>query len=226
MIFFLIFVLEILFLFLFSRSLTNSLARLLYRISHSRIFTYNALAVIFLPGTLVHELAHMLIAGMFLVPSGEISIFPEIDGDEVRFGSIKIAETEPVKRFFIGAAPIIFGMFIILALLFTSLQFYSSETPWWQLALVVFVVFEIANTMFSSKKDMEGALALFIVTFIILFSFFGALYFSNLLIPFLNWLGALHFPNLSELFKVFSLLLLIPITIDLLFIFIAKMLKA
>jgi len=225
MIFFLVFVLEILFLFLFSRSLTNSLARLLYKISRSKSFAFNALAAIFLPGTLIHEIAHMLIAGLLFVPSGNITIFPEIDGNEVKFGSVKIAQTDPVRRFIIGVAPVIFGMFLILAVLFLSLQFYSQQTPWWQIALIVFLVFEIANTMFSSKKDMEGALVLFVVIFIILGSFLGALYFTQNLIPFLNLLGSLNFPNLVELLKKSSALLLIPIGLDLIFIAIAKIFK-
>ncbi|MFA5933314.1 MAG: hypothetical protein WCV81_03585 [Microgenomates group bacterium] len=225
MIFFLIFILEILFLFLFSRTLTNSLARLLYKISHSRGFTFNALAVIFLPGTLIHEIAHMLIAGLFFVPSGDITIFPEIDGDEVKFGSVKIAQSDPVRRFIIGVAPVFFGMFLILAVLFFSLQFYSSFTPWWQIALVIFLIFEVANTMFSSKKDMEGALVLFVVTAVLIGAFLGTLYFTDALMPFLSWIGTINFPDFSEFFKKSAGLMLIPMGLDLIFILLAKVFK-
>lgn len=212
-------------MFLFSRSLTNALARLLYKISHSRSFTFNGLAVIFLPGTLIHEIAHMLIAGLFFVPSGDLTIFPEIEGDEVRFGSVKIAQSDPIRRFIIGVAPVIFGMFLILAVLFLSLQFYTSATPWWQIALIVFLVFEVANTMFSSKKDMEGAVILFVIFFVIVGAFLGALYYTNLLLPFLSWISSINYPNLTEFFRKSAGLMLIPIGLDLIFILIAKIFK-
>lgn len=226
MIYFLIFVAEILLLFVFARSLTNNLARLLFKISRSRHFTFNTLAVIFLPGTLIHEIAHMLVAGIMFVPSGDISIFPEIDGDEVKFGSVKIAQTDPIRRFIIGVAPVLLGLFLILAILFFGQQFLSGQTPWWQITLVILLIFEIANTMFSSKKDMEGALVLFGVILIILGLLFAALYFTNTLTPILNWVTTINFPSLADLFKKSSMFLLIPLGIDLSLISIAKILKA
>lgn len=225
MIIFLIFILEIFLLFLFSRSLTNSLARLLYKISRSKGFTYNTLAVIFLPGTIIHEIAHMLIAGIMLVPSGDMEIFPQIDGDEIRFGSVKIAESDPIRRFIIGVAPVIFGLILMFAVLILSLQFFDSNTPWWQIALVIFLVFEIANTMFSSSKDMEGALVLFLVIFSLIVVFMATLYFTNNLSSFFNWLLSINFINLSDQLKQLVTFLLIPLGIDLVFIIPVKILR-
>lgn len=226
MLFFVLFIAEIVLLFIFARALTNNLARLLFKISHSRGFTFNTLAIIFLPGTIIHEISHMLIAGIMLVPSGDISIFPEIEGDEVRFGSVKIAQTDPIRRFIIGVAPVLFGLFLILAVLFLGGQFLNQQTPWWQIALVVLLVFEIANTMFSSKKDMEGALVFFGIIFIILSAVFGTLYFSNSLTSFLIWVSTINLPGFVEFFRKSSLLLLIPLGVNLVLITIAKLLKA
>lgn len=228
MIIFLIFIAEIILLFLFSRSLTNSLARLLYKISRNKGFTYNVLAVIFLPGTIIHEIAHMLIAGIMFVPSGDMEIFPQIEGDEVRFGSVKIAESDPIRRFIIGVAPVIFGLILMFAVLIFSLQFFNASSPWWQIALVVFLVFEISNTMFSSSKDMEGALVLFLVIFFLIAVFLASLYFTNNLSGFLNWINsllALQGQALQGYFKNLVVLLLIPLGIDLVFIIPVKILK-
>lgn len=225
MIYFIIFTAEILLIFLFSRSLTYSVARLLYKISHNKTFTFNALAVIFLPGTIIHEISHMLVAGVLFVDSGDIQIFPEIDGNEIRFGSVKIAQTDPVRRFIIGVSPVIFGLTLILAVLFLGLQFLSQNTPWWQIALVVLLVFEIANTMFSSKKDMEGAAVFLGVLLIILGSLGGALYLTHLLATVLGWLSLLKIPNLAQFFQKSALVLLIPLGINLVLIGIAKILR-
>lgn len=225
MVIFLIFILEIFLLFLFSRSLTNSIARLLYKISRSKVFTYNALAVIFLPGTIIHEIAHMLIAGIMFVPSGDMEIFPQIEDDNVRFGSVKIAQSDPIRRFIIGVAPVIFGLILMFAVLVFSLQYFNSSTPWWQIALVIFLVFEIANTMFSSSKDMEGALVLFLVIFSLIVVFVATLYFTNNLSSFFNWLLSVNSINLSDQLKQLVTLLLIPLGIDLVFIIPVKILR-
>lgn len=183
------------------------------------------LAVIFLPGTIIHEISHMLIAGVLFVDSGDIKIFPEIDGSEIRFGSVKIAQTDPVRRFIIGVAPVIFGLTLILAVLFLGLEYLSQGTPWWQITLVVLLVFEIANTMFSSKKDMEGALVFVGVLLIILGSFVGALYLTHSLATVLGWLSLINIPNLAQFFQKSASVLLIPLGINLVLIGIAKILR-
>ncbi len=225
MIYLLVFTAEILLIFLFSRVLTNSLARLLYKISKNRGFTFNVLAVIFLPGTIVHEISHMLVAGVLFVPSGDIKIFPEIDGNEIRFGSVKIAQTDPLRRFIIGVAPVIFGLTLILAVLFIGLGFLNYGTPWWQIALVVLIVFEIANTMFSSSKDMEGAFVFLGIILIILGSIMGALYLTHTLSIVLQWLSLIRIPNLVQFLQKSSTVMLIPLGINLVLVSVAKILR-
>src|SRR3989338_5645756 len=56
---------------------------------------------------------------------------------------------------------VLIGVGLIAATL--SLLPISASSPPWQIALSGYIVFELANTMFSSKKDLEGALA-FLIT--------------------------------------------------------------
>ncbi len=145
-------------LFLLSRRVTRLLSHLFVRLFRSQHAAIYALSFIFLPGVVLHELSHLLLANILFVPTGEVEFFPEIQGDQVKMGSVAIARTDPLRRFLVGVAPVIGGLGIILlasTYLFTTLLS-------WQSLVLFYIIFEIANTMFSSSKDMEGAVGLLI----------------------------------------------------------------
>jgi hypothetical protein len=145
----------------------------LYRLFKNQKVVIHVLAFLFLPGVVVHELAHLLIANMLLVPTGEVEFFPEIQGDNVKMGSVEIASTDPLRRFVIGAAPLFVGL-AVLSVLFWYFGFSFSWS--WQTALLFYAVFQISNTMFSSKKDMEGAVGLMTVVLLLgLLGFLGGI---------------------------------------------------
>lgn len=115
MLYFLAFVFELILLFILSRKLINSLAKLIYRFTKSHKVVVHSLAVIFLPGTIFHELAHLLFAGIMLVPVGEMNVVPEIEEGGVKLGSVEIGHTDPFRRAIIGVAPVLFGMLLIFS---------------------------------------------------------------------------------------------------------------
>src|SRR3989344_1188437 len=94
-----LFLVELVVLFFSSRLLLGSLAQLLMGWTGSREVTIKILAILFLPGTMVHELAHVLSAGVLQVPTGEIEFMPQVlDGGEgVKLGSAQIAKTDIVR---------------------------------------------------------------------------------------------------------------------------------
>ena len=141
-------------LFFLSRKLTRLLSHIFMRLFRSQSVTIHLLSFLFLPGVVLHELSHLLIANLLLVPTGEVEFFPEIHGSEVKMGSVAIARTDPLRRFLIGIAPLLGGIGLMLVAslyLFTTL--FSLQS-----VLLFYIIFEIANTMFSSSKDMEGAI--------------------------------------------------------------------
>ena len=196
MIYFCLFFIELVTLFLLSRSLSRYLSYFFYRISKSQHFTISALAVLFFPGTLLHELSHAISAGLLGVHVGTIEFMPKITGDHVKLGSVQIAQTDPIRRFFIGAAPFLFGTIILLGILFYSVQNHLFNNYLWIL-FVGYLVFEIGNTMFSSKKDMEGALELFGTIIVILIVF----YFLGIRLPAFNPNTILDQPLFLEVFR-------------------------
>jgi len=153
-------------------------------------------------------------AGLLGVRVGEMEFMPRVDGDHVKLGSVQIAQTDPFRRFLIGSAPFIIGTLILLGILFYTVQnhFFGN---YFLIFLVGYLVFEIGNTMFSSKKDMEGALELFgtIIILVIIF------YLLGLRLPAINPNIILDQPLIQEVFKQGSIFLLIPLAIDVIIIF-------
>lgn len=181
------------------------------------------LAIIFLPGTIIHELAHLLFAGVMLVPVGELSVLPEIEENGVKLGSVQIGKTDPFRRAFIGVAPVLLGLFCIAAV-FLFIQIGQTGTPLWQTILGLYLIFEIGNTMFSSKKDLEGMIV-FVATFLVLvISITAIIYFlkPDLLQSFWAYLSSLNMDFAGNYFKTVDTYLLAPLFLDLLVILLTK----
>lgn len=166
MIYFIVFTLEFIVLFFLSRATTKLFSSFSIRILKNQTKTILLLSFIFLPGVIIHELSHWLLASILFVRTGEIEFTPKLEGNSVKLGSVAIAKTDPLRRFLIGVAPHLGGMAILVSVFY----FLSPEIPMlnWQTLLIFYLSFEIGNTMFSSGKDMEGALAFFIATAVIL----------------------------------------------------------
>ena len=220
MVYFSLFFAELLILFLLSRQLSTAISQFVYGLTKSRTFTISTLAFLFFPGTAIHELSHALSAGLLGVHVGEIEFVPQVEGEHVKLGSVQIAHTDPIRRFLIGSAPLIFGTAILLGILF-----YAVQNKWFDntflLILIGYAVFEIGNTMFSSRKDMEGAFELFgTIIFVII-----VLYFLGVRVTFLNPNVILSQPVIREVFQRGSLFLLIPLAIDLIVILLFRPLR-
>jgi hypothetical protein len=176
------------------------------------------MAILFLPGTFIHEVSHFLSALFLLVPVGELKLVPEFKGNNVRMGSVSISKTDPLRNFFIGIAPFIFGVGVILFTINLALtgQYFTS---WWGLLLVGYIVFEVGNTMYLSKTDLKG-----------IWEFIGII----LLILLISYLLGISYPRLDPslilsnevvgLIERTSMFLLVPIAIDVVVLFIIDLL--
>lgn len=167
------FLLLLLLLFLLSGIVSSNIGLLVYKITHSRPAAIGTLAVIFLPGTIIHEFAHAAIAQMLGVYVGDMKLMPEVEGKRVKLGSVQVGQSDPFRSFLIGSAPLIVG----LALIFTILAIFArlNFSGLWPTLILSYTLFQIGNTMFSSKRDMEGALGLFIALSLV----FLAIYLSG-----------------------------------------------
>jgi hypothetical protein len=204
MIYLLLFALEMVVIFFLSKRVQRTLSRQLMQLTHNKNITVYVMALLFFPGTFIHEVSHFLVALFLLVPVGNMHLLPVIEDDGIRLGSVSIANTDPIRRFLIGIAPLLIGSFIIILLPYLLLmnRFISS---WWLNVLTGFLIFTISNSMFSSKKDMEGMWGfVFIVSSIIII-----LYFLGITIDITTFLA-----KFENIFKNASIFLTIPIVLD------------
>jgi hypothetical protein len=202
-----IFFIELLILFFLSKYVTRKLAFFFYRVTRSKNISIYLLSFLFFPGTVLHELSHFLMAGLLRVQVHHIEFIPQIEGEHVKLGSVSISHCDPVRRFFIGVAPFMMGTALLLGVLFYAIQNELFKQPLFAV-LLGYLSFEISNTMFSSKKDMEGAIELIFTvgTLVLIFSFL------NLSLPFT--INDIFTPKITNLFIKGSLFLLIPLCID------------
>jgi hypothetical protein len=200
---------ELLALFVLSKMLTKRLSSLIYHLSRSKSVTIYSMAFLFFPGTLLHELAHFLMAGLLFVKVYHFELVPKLEGDYVKLGSVGVAQSDIFRRFFIGVAPVLFGTFLLLSFLY-----YAASNGLFEnyifILLMGYASFEIGNTMFSSKKDMEGALELLAVVSIFIIIF----YFIGLRLPEGTFTRIFENPIVKEVFNKGSIFLLFPLVVD------------
>lgn len=208
---------ELFILFLLSKFVTSKLSQLFYRVTRSQTITINLLAFLFFPGTALHELAHFLMAALLFVPVGHMEFWPKIEGNTVKLGSVAVGQTDIFRRFLIGTAPFLFGTTLLIGmLLYAASNNLFNNTLF--ILLLGYASFEIGNTMFSSKKDMEGALELLGGLL-----FIGiVLYFLGVRLPVLNLESFFANPIVLQVFQQGSLFLLIPLGIDILLLIFLK----
>jgi membrane-associated protease RseP (regulator of RpoE activity) len=130
--------------------------------------------VIVLPGVVVHELSHWLMAKALGVRVRKLSIGPvrQKRGDRVSLGSIQVGNVDPVRASLIGMAPLLGGTAVILVIGFLVLgvgdlvhaiagqgmegglaglgQLVRIPDFW----LWLYLIFGVSNAMLPSESDM------------------------------------------------------------------------
>lgn len=206
----LLFFVELLFLFFLSRKVTKGLGTFTFRITKSNKWTVYIMSVLFLPGTFIHEMAHFLSALILLVPVRQIELTPEVKEGKVSLGRVPIAKVDFVRRTIVGISPLILGTFLILGIIFYITSKGLLTAPLYTV-LAGYLVFEVGNTMYLSKKDLEGVWVFFLLIFILLLSLY---------------LLGVRISATDEFYgvvKTANLYLLVPIIIDLFFLFILSL---
>jgi hypothetical protein len=205
---------EITILFFLSRSVSKNL---------SKFLSINSLSIIFLPGVIIHEISHLLVATILFVPVGDMEFTPKKDNNGLKLGSTKIAKTDPLRRCLIGFAPVFVGLMIVVGLVYSFGQnvlllqknLYIFITA---ILALIYLLFTISNTMFSSRADMEGALEVLLTLLII----FAISYVLGFRFP-LAYLDKIFIKEFVGVIQKSTLFLLAPIAIDIILLRIMKL---
>lgn len=183
--------LELTLLFFLSRQLLKALGTLLVRITKNKKLAGEILTIVFLPGTVVHELSHFLLATLLLVPTGRLHFSPLQEEERIKLATMEVAKTDPLRRALIGLAPLLVGLgasVLAIVWFYKTHQSLIESSPLGLLSLketylLGFVLFQVTNTMYASQEDLEGLLALG-AAFILLAAATGlTIYFREIELP-------------------------------------------
>ncbi len=159
------------------------LQRLLHReiqtcfllLSRSPEFTITLFSLIFLPGVMLHELSHFLVALILGVRAAHFSLIPQmLPNGKLQLGYVEMEKSDIFRDSLIGAAPLIAGGSVVAYLAVTRLDL----VPLWdafrngQLSLVwlgvtllpktpdfplwFYLLFTISSTMLPSQSDRHA----------------------------------------------------------------------
>jgi len=95
---------------LVQRWLHRELQTILLILTHRPALVVGLFSLIFLPGVLVHETSHWLMARLLRVKTGRFSIIPKvIRNGKIQLGFVETAQVDVVRDALIGVAPLISG---------------------------------------------------------------------------------------------------------------------
>jgi len=157
-------------LYLTKKQMTSDLTRLIHRLGGQRRVVIVVWSIIFLPGTIIHEISHFLAAAFTGARTGKIEILPEYLEDEgkddshhtVALGYVETQHLNPIQGFLVGIAPFISGLILLvfLASLMKENYLVKNYPP---LFLQVYLFFTIANSFFPSWTDIKQTLTLVVL---------------------------------------------------------------
>jgi hypothetical protein len=161
-------------LFFSKKWLTLEIGRLIHQFGGGRHTLIVIWSIIFLPGTVIHELSHFFFAIITGARTGKIEIIPEYLEDEwqdegkrgkVALGYVQTQRLNPIQGFFVGTAPFFVGTVLLVwlaSLLRTDYDF--GQTIY--LVLQGYLFFTIANSFFPSWSDIKQTLPVVIIALV------------------------------------------------------------
>lgn len=214
----LIFILQILVISYSSKNLFNNLYVYLYKLFKKEKTVVYIISFIFLPGTFIHELSHAISTVLLGGRVSRFSVWPKVEDGHIKMGYAEVEVLDIFRNTIIGISPLIVGVSILY---YVSLVFESS-TIYWQI-FFVYLVFQIANSMFLSASDVrEFKLLLYIVLSILVFLYVYNFYFYklNFLPQNLEFLKtSVYLKEIKEIVKLF----IFPMLLNIIFFFISKL---
>ncbi len=160
-------------LYLSQWQMTVSFSRLIHRLGGNQRTLIILWSIIFLPGTVIHEISHFLLAAATGARTGKIEIFPEFlekeladENGGVRLGSVQVSRLNPIQGFLVGMAPFFSGL-ALLVWLASLIQTDFQTEKIWSLVAETYFFFVIANSFFPSWSDVKQTLPLIFISAII-----------------------------------------------------------
>lgn len=151
-------IISLFFLYISGQILLRQLTYLVHHAGGSRRFLVILWSLVFLPGTIIHELSHFFVAMLVGARTGKIEIFPEfLDVDDqdggVSLGSVQTQKLNILQGVLVGLAPFFVGLGLLVWLGSLILHSYYS-LDYATLAVQGYLFFTISNSFFPSRSDL------------------------------------------------------------------------
>lgn len=167
------FVLSLLGLAWLSRQISHHIQLPIYYLTRSKDAPTLAIFLVFLPGVLVHETAHWMMARLLGLRTGKFRVWPKRQGRHIGLGSVSVESRGALPDSLVGMAPLVAGS-ILVALIgnhifkayaladtlaqgqfVEGLQVFGRALSEPDGALWAYLLFAIANAMMPSASDRE-----------------------------------------------------------------------
>lgn len=166
----LIFLVQVIALYIFSRAVINQLYSFFDIFIKSQKIVFLIVSMLYFPGTIIHEMSHFFAAIILFLNVKDIRIFPQFEDDHIRLGSVSFEKKDFVRGILVGIAPFLFAMLIFFTISTNAL--YPTNNFGLNI-LFGYLIYTISSTMFSSKKDIVDLIYIIPLAIILL----GAGYF-------------------------------------------------
>jgi len=147
------FAVEIVSIFLLSRFSLQKSYSLLRRILKNDKSIIYFISLLYLPGTILHEMSHYIAALLLNMHPREIQFFPVIEGKKVKLGHV-LYEKHPhdfLRSVLVGVAPFLGGLISLWIIIQTKL---FPGNVWWYTVVFGYLILTITANMFSSRQDL------------------------------------------------------------------------
>lgn len=142
---------SILILYFLSRKTLNELYFLLKKILRKNSLVYLAISVLFFPGTVLHELSHAFMARLLLLKVTEIKLTPEWKNNSIQLGRVTYLKGDFMRSIIVGVAPVFGGIALLFGIAIINIFPHPNIGI---NILLIYIIFVISSTMFSSKQDL------------------------------------------------------------------------
>lgn len=145
---------ELLLLYLLASRLTQAVYDCTILITRSRTVAITVITLLAFPGTVIHELSHLFTAEILGVRTGKLTLVPEgLETEEIKAGSVMVAQSDPFRRSAIGCAPVFAGLVAIATLSYLISLPMNHELL---TGFYYYLLFAVSSSMFSSSEDLKG----------------------------------------------------------------------
>ncbi len=204
---FVIFAVLLLVLAWMSRQVGLLIQEIVLRLTGSIDLAVVILFLVYLPGIIIHEVAHWLMAKLLGLKTGKFRVWPRKRGKQIGMGSVSVARGGPLADSLVGLAPLIVGSLLVASVgmqVFQSNQMIQLlQQGSWRSAITttlttmrlqpdgfvwLYLLFAVANAMLPSSSDREPlrSLLLYILVFGVLYLFIDNS--GQIFLQLANWL--------------------------------------